>query len=234
VVEGLFCFPCGAPAGSKGGPLGRIVGGLLVSVPWHVPNLFSHVAVRGRLRLGATFGESHHFCSGKYIRCIGCFRGQRDRSKVVTKPSAEGRAQLPVQMDPAVILVVLLYAYNVGEWSSRRIERRLVDDVAFPVVAANPQPDHAALARFRARHQGRPPDCSPKGWSCVCRRDSSRRGWCSPRCSVCVPRGTRHRGRGRPSTRASGAHLGVRQLATGINVGGERLLGGRPDRTGGG
>jgi transposase len=55
--------------------------------------------------------------------------------------------------DPAVILAVLLYAYCVGERSSRRIERRLVDDVAFRVVAANQQPDHATLARFRARHQ---------------------------------------------------------------------------------
>jgi transposase len=55
--------------------------------------------------------------------------------------------------DPAVILAVLLYAYCVGERSSRRIERRLVEDVAFRVVGANQQPDHATLARFRARHQ---------------------------------------------------------------------------------
>jgi transposase len=55
--------------------------------------------------------------------------------------------------DPAVMLAILLYAYCVGERSSRRIERRLVDDVAFGVVAANQQPDHATLARFRARYQ---------------------------------------------------------------------------------
>ena len=41
----------------------------------------------------------------------------------------------------------------VGERSSRRIERRLVEDVAFRVVGANQQPDHATLARFRARHE---------------------------------------------------------------------------------
>ena len=52
-----------------------------------------------------------------------------------------------------MILAVLLYAYCVGERSSRRIERRLVEDVAFRVVGANEQPDHATLARFRARHQ---------------------------------------------------------------------------------
>jgi transposase len=55
--------------------------------------------------------------------------------------------------DPAMMLAVLLYAYCTGERSSRRIERRLVEDVAYRVVAANQQPDHATLARFRARHQ---------------------------------------------------------------------------------
>ncbi len=48
---------------------------------------------------------------------------------------------------------VLLYAYCAGERSSRRIERRLCEDVAFRVVAANQQPDHATLARFRRNHQ---------------------------------------------------------------------------------
>ncbi|HYA44990.1 MAG TPA: IS1182 family transposase [Acidimicrobiales bacterium] len=55
--------------------------------------------------------------------------------------------------DPAMMLAVLLYAYCVGERSSRRVERRLVEDVAFRVVAANQCPDHATLARFRAQHQ---------------------------------------------------------------------------------
>jgi transposase len=55
--------------------------------------------------------------------------------------------------DPAVILAVLVYGYCVGERSSRRIERRLFEDVAFRVVGANQQPDHATLARFRARHE---------------------------------------------------------------------------------
>ena len=55
--------------------------------------------------------------------------------------------------DPAVMLAVLVYGYCVGERSSRRIERRLVEDVAFRVVAANQCPDHATLARFRGRHE---------------------------------------------------------------------------------
>ena len=55
--------------------------------------------------------------------------------------------------DPSAMLAVLLYAYCTGERSSRRIERRLVEDVAFRVLAANQNPDHATLARFRRRHQ---------------------------------------------------------------------------------
>jgi transposase len=55
--------------------------------------------------------------------------------------------------DPSMLLAVLLYAYCVGERSSRRVEARLVEDVAFRVVAANQRPDHATLARFRRRHE---------------------------------------------------------------------------------
>jgi transposase len=53
---------------------------------------------------------------------------------------------------PALMLALLVYAYAIGERSSRRIERRCVEDVAFRVLAANQQPDHATIARFRANH----------------------------------------------------------------------------------
>ncbi len=55
--------------------------------------------------------------------------------------------------DPQMMLALLVYAYCVGERSSRKIERRLVEDVAFRVVAANQQPDHATIARFRVSHE---------------------------------------------------------------------------------
>jgi transposase len=54
---------------------------------------------------------------------------------------------------PAVMVALLVYAYAVGERSSRKIERRCVEDVAFRVVAANLAPDHATVARFRATHE---------------------------------------------------------------------------------
>jgi transposase len=55
--------------------------------------------------------------------------------------------------DPAMMVALLLYAYAIGERSSRRIERRCEDDVAFRVIAANQTPDHATIARFRVRHE---------------------------------------------------------------------------------
>lgn len=54
---------------------------------------------------------------------------------------------------PRVMLALLVYAYCSGERSSRRIERRCVEDVAYRVVCANQSPDHATIARFRAAHQ---------------------------------------------------------------------------------
>jgi hypothetical protein len=48
---------------------------------------------------------------------------------------------------------LLLYAYARGERSSRGIERRCVEDVAYRVIAAHQTPDHATIARFRARHE---------------------------------------------------------------------------------
>ena len=55
--------------------------------------------------------------------------------------------------DPAMMLALLLYAYALGQRSSRVIERRCWEDVAFRVIAANQRPDHATIARFRVRHQ---------------------------------------------------------------------------------
>lgn len=54
--------------------------------------------------------------------------------------------------DPAMVATVLVYAYCVGERSSRRIERRCREDVAFRVAAANLSPDHTTLARFLNDH----------------------------------------------------------------------------------
>jgi transposase len=55
--------------------------------------------------------------------------------------------------DPRMMVALLVYAYAIGVRSARGIERRCRDDVAFRVITANQVPDHATIARFRARHE---------------------------------------------------------------------------------
>ena len=54
--------------------------------------------------------------------------------------------------DPDMLLGLLLYAYAVGERSSRRIERLCVDHVAFRIACRDDGPDHSTISRFRAEH----------------------------------------------------------------------------------
>jgi transposase len=53
---------------------------------------------------------------------------------------------------PVMLTKVLIYAYCVGVFSSRKIERRLVEDVAFRVLAAGNEPDFRTISDFRKRH----------------------------------------------------------------------------------
>ncbi|MDR7497529.1 MAG: IS1182 family transposase [Armatimonadota bacterium] len=53
---------------------------------------------------------------------------------------------------PAMLVKVLLYAYSQGVYASRRIARRLQEDVAFRVLAAGNAPDFRAISDFRKRH----------------------------------------------------------------------------------
>lgn len=54
--------------------------------------------------------------------------------------------------DPAMMTGLLLYAYCVGNPSSRKIERATYESVPFRVLAADQHPDHATIADFRRRH----------------------------------------------------------------------------------
>ena len=64
----------------------------------------------------------------------------------------EKRGQPPY--DPLMMTKVLLYGYCVGVFSSRRIERRLVEDIAFRVLAAGNQPNFRTISDFRKIHLG--------------------------------------------------------------------------------
>jgi transposase len=55
--------------------------------------------------------------------------------------------------DPEMMVALLLYGYCQGERSSRVMEKRCVRDVGYRVIAGGLRPDHATIARFRARHE---------------------------------------------------------------------------------
>jgi transposase len=52
-----------------------------------------------------------------------------------------------------MMVALLFYAYARGIQSSREIERRCGEDVAFMVIAALAAPDHSTIAEFRRRHE---------------------------------------------------------------------------------
>ncbi|MDO8767222.1 MAG: IS1182 family transposase [Burkholderiaceae bacterium] len=53
---------------------------------------------------------------------------------------------------PAMMVKVLVYAYATGVFSSRKIARKLYEDVAFRVLAADNFPAHRTIRDFRALH----------------------------------------------------------------------------------
>ncbi|MCX6071820.1 MAG: IS1182 family transposase, partial [Chloroflexi bacterium] len=55
--------------------------------------------------------------------------------------------------EPSMMVSLLLYAYCVGERSSRRIERLCERDIAFRLITGNQAPDHSTIARFRQGYE---------------------------------------------------------------------------------
>ena len=75
---------------------------------------------------------------------------QLDLSAIERVYEEEDRGQPPYH--PRMMTKILLYGYCVGVFSSRRIQKRLVEDVAFRVLAAGNQPDFRTIADFRKLH----------------------------------------------------------------------------------
>jgi len=75
---------------------------------------------------------------------------QLDLSAIVDTYEKELRGYPP--HDPRMMVALLLYAYCVGVPSSRKIEKRTHEDVAFRVIAAENHPDHVRISEFRRRH----------------------------------------------------------------------------------
>ena len=69
---------------------------------------------------------------------------------VMARYQREGRGDPPYH--PRMLVKVLPYGYCIGVASSRRIARRLHEDIAFRVLAANNTPDFRTISDFRRDH----------------------------------------------------------------------------------
>jgi transposase len=74
-----------------------------------------------------------------------------DLSAIYTSYSdKDGRGQAAYA--PEMMVRLLLYGYANGVYSSRKIEKRTFEDLAFRYLSGDQHPDHATLAEFRKRH----------------------------------------------------------------------------------
>ena len=75
---------------------------------------------------------------------------QIDISPIVADYDSEKGGQPPFH--PRMMLVLLLYSYSVGVFSSRKIMARCETDVAFRVIVGEDIPDFQRISEFRRRH----------------------------------------------------------------------------------
>jgi transposase len=76
---------------------------------------------------------------------------QLDLAAIYSAYSNSDRGQPP--FDAMMMLRLLLHGYGTGVRSSRKIEQKSYEDVAFRLLAANQHPDHDTIAEFRKRHR---------------------------------------------------------------------------------
>ena len=62
----------------------------------------------------------------------------------------DGRGQAAYA--PEMMVRLLLYGYAAGVYSSRKVQARTFEDVAFRYLSGDQHPDHATIAEFRKRH----------------------------------------------------------------------------------
>src|SRR5688572_26969593 len=105
----------------------------------------------------------------------------RGRSALVPKGTERSRIDAQVVLEsfsarqsvghafhPAMMTKVLVYAYATGVFSSRKIARKLHEDVAFRVLAAANFPAHRTISDFRAFHLKELTPSHPTGGSRTC------------------------------------------------------------------
>ena len=77
---------------------------------------------------------------------------QLDLSAIHAVYGEEKRGQPPY--DPRLMTKLLIYGYCTGVFSSRRIQKRLQEDIPFKVLAAGNEPDFRTISDFRKIHIG--------------------------------------------------------------------------------
>ena len=77
---------------------------------------------------------------------------QLDLSAIHAVYGEEKRGQPPY--DPRLMTKLLVYGYCTGVFSSRRIQKRLQEDIPFKVLAAGNEPDFRTISDFRKIHIG--------------------------------------------------------------------------------
>jgi transposase len=75
---------------------------------------------------------------------------QLDLGAIESAYETEERGQPPYH--PRMMTKILLYGYCVGVFSSRQIQKKLVEDVGFRMLAAGNEPDFRTIADFRKLH----------------------------------------------------------------------------------
>ena len=84
------------------------------------------------------------------VYCVSDVVDELDLSAIESVYEEEDRGQPPYH--PRMMTKILVYGYCVGVFSSRRIQKRLTEDVAFRVLAAGNQPDFRTISDFRKLH----------------------------------------------------------------------------------
>jgi transposase len=77
---------------------------------------------------------------------------QLDLSAIHAVYGEEKRGQPPY--DPRLMTKLLVYGYCTGVFSSRRMQKRLQEDIPFKVLAAGNEPDFRTISDFRKIHIG--------------------------------------------------------------------------------
>src|ERR1035441_5024966 len=87
---------------------------------------------------------------GHLVYFVSDVVNQLDLSAVHAVYGEEKRGQPPY--DPRLMIKLLVYGYCTGVFSSRRIQKRLQEDIPFRVLAAGNDPDFRTISDFRKIH----------------------------------------------------------------------------------